>query len=399
MKNNKRFSRRNFVRGGIVAAGFGIVGKVSALGVDCPAENLETTGSIPLNDILLDYWQEEEKYAFGLMKSTICTKEGWENKKLNIKQRSRMMLGEAPQITGNVVEPLVLSEIRRDGFKELKVQFPSGTGDTIKGFLLIPDGAVASSPRPAIIALHATGPGASQTVGLVPKENRCYGMELAQRGYVVLAIDVISAGERIYPGYEEYYTNEFYKEFPQWSFMGKIVCDHQKGLDYLCSLDVVDPERLGCIGHSMGGYNSYFLQAFDPRIKAAVSSCGFSPMGGTNNPYIFARNDWFVHFNPECREYIRAGMIPCDMHEVMALSAPRPFFNYSAKQDKIYSHSSDSTEWWKTADKALNQVSGVYEVLGAAGNFVRAETDGGHDFPPDVRKEAYRWLDKWLAME
>jgi hypothetical protein len=229
-------------------------------------------------------------------------------------------------------------------------------------------------------------------------------MELAQRGYVVLAIDVISAGERVYPGFDSYYTNEFYNTFPHWSAMDKMIYDHKKGVDFLCSLDIVNPNRLGCIGHSLGGYNSYFLQAFDLRIKAAVSSCGFSPMGESNNPYQFARNDWFVHFNPICREYIRTGMIPCDMHEIMALCAPRHLFNYSAKKDEVYYPSSthnngDFEKWNHTVNKALNQVSKVYEILGVPDRFISVQDDGGHDFPMDVRKVAYRWLDKCLAWE
>ena len=400
----KLFSRRNFVKSGIAAAGLSIIGKPSFCATDCPVDTLKPPGPIPLNDIFADYQQVTKKYASGLMKVTICDKESWESKRLTILRRSRMMLGEAPQVSKDVIEPDVLAETQREGYMEVKVQFPSGTGDMIKGYLLIPNNTTVLSPRPAIIALHSTGPGASQTVGLTPKENRCYGMELAQRGYVVLAIDVISAGERVYPGYDPYYTNEFYEIYPRWSAMDKMICDHKKGLDYLCSLNIVDPHRLGCIGHSLGGYNSFFLQAFDSRIKAAVSSCGFSPMGRSNMPYQFARDDWFVHFNPICRDYIRAGMIPCDMHEIMALCAPRPLFNYSGKKDAIYFPSyanpdNDFTEWWQTVDMALDQVSRIYEILGKADHFVRIDGEGGHDFPPDVREKAYCWLDKWLEME
>ena len=130
----------------------------------------------------------------------------------------------------------------------------------MKGYLLIPDGVTASSPHPAIVAMYSTDPGATQTVGLTPKENRCYGMELAQRGYVVLAIDTISAVERVYPGYEQYYTNEFYNQFPNWSAMGKMTSDHQRGMDYLYSLDIVDANRLGCI-------TKHVYQGFSPRLK------------------------------------------------------------------------------------------------------------------------------------
>ena len=183
--------------------------------------------------------------------------------------------------------------------------------------------------------------------------------------------------------------------------MGKMVYDHQRGLDYLSSLDIVDPQRMGCIGHSLGGYNAFFLQAFDSRIKAAITSCGLSPMGGTTSPYQFARNDWFVHFNPDCRDFIQSGMIPCDMHEFMALCAPKPLFNYSAKQDDIYCPKATRKEgsfapWWQTVDESLKQIERLYEILGARDRFVRIEDDGGHDFPKYVRDNAYQWLDKWL---
>jgi hypothetical protein len=400
----KLFSRRKFVKSGVAAAGFGAIWTSPLNGSVCTNDPLEAPGPIPLNDILTDYRQIDEKYGYGLIKLTICNKENWENKRQSILRRAGTILGEAPLKTTDPVVSEILAETRKNGYKELKIQFPSGTGDLIKGYLLIPDHSTASSPRPAIIALHSTGPGASQTVGLEPKENRCYGMELAQRGYVILAIDVISAGERVYPGYEPYFTNEFYKRYPRWSAMDKMISDHKKGLDYLCSLDIVNPDRLGCIGHSLGGYNSFFLQAFDQRIKVSVSSCGLSPMGGTNMPYQFARSDWFVHFNPICRDYIRAGMIPCDMHEIMSLCAPRPLFNYSAKKDAVYYPSTvhkegDFNEWWKKVDEALNQVSQIYKCYDKADHFVRVESDGGHDFPPDVREKAYRWLDKWLGME
>ena len=279
------FSRRKFVKSSFAVAGIGAMGISPFYGSGCPVDTLEAPGPIPLNNILADYRQVNEIYGNGLTKVSICNKENWESKRLSVLRRSGTILGEAPNENKDPVITDVLSETRRNGYREQKIQFPSGTGDMIKGFLLIPDRATTSSPGPAIIALHSTGPGASQTVGLDPTENRCYGMELARRGYVVLAIDVISAGERVYPGYEPYFTNEFYKKYPHWSAMGKMIYDHKKGLDYLCSLGIVDPQRLGCIGHSLGGYNSFFLQAFDSRIRAGVSSCGLSPMGRSNSPY------------------------------------------------------------------------------------------------------------------
>ncbi|MCK4967289.1 hypothetical protein KAS50_09660, partial [bacterium] len=85
------------------------------------------------------------------------------------------------------------------------------------------------------------------------------------------------------------------------------------------------------------------------------------------------------------------------------ICAPRPFFNYSARKDAVYykpavKGDKDFAKWWQTVDEALSQVSRIYEILSASENFVRVETDGGHDFPQDVREKAYRWFDKLLGM-
>ena len=269
--------------------------------------------------------------------------------------------------------------------------------------MLVPDGTSIAWPRPAILGLHGTRKeGCRIIIGHVPDYPRTHAKDLAQRGYIVLVVDVITGGERIYPDYGWYDTTEFYKKFPDWSAMGKMVADHQRALDYLCTLDIVDGERLGCIGHSLGGYNSFFLNAFEPRIKAAVVSCGLSPMGGSNTPYQFARNTWFVHLNQICREYIRAGMIPCDFHEIMALGAPTPMFNYSGKKDATYfphiaNKEDDFSAWWKTVDEALSQIASVYKILGVPENFERVETDEGHGFPEEIMQKAYKFLDKHLG--
>lgn len=398
------FTRRNFVKQGLLSAGIGFLTKRAAFGEDCPEEVFENSSPIPLNNVLSDFKEVNHKFGYGLVRTTVCDPAGWELKRRSIGERARLMLGNRPDKQTEELKVTVHCTTHRKGYRELKIEFPGENSDLITGYLLVPGEAKAHSPVPAVLALHSTGPGASQTVGLVPMKNRCYGMELAERGYVVLAIDVVSAGERVYKGSEPYYTGQFYKEFPDWSVMDKMISDHQRGIDYLCSFDFVNPDKIGCIGHSLGGYNSFFLQAFDSRIKAAVVSCGFSPMGKTNSPFQFARDDWFVHFNPVLRKYIGAGMIPCDMHEFMALCAPRPLFCYAGRQDAIYCQPSARKEnhfaaWWKTVDEALTQVEDVYRLTDASHCFVRADSEGGHDFPPEIRSRAYQWLDQWLGRQ
>jgi len=50
----------------------------------------------------------------------------------------------------------------------------------------------------------------------------------------------------------------------------------RRGLTFLQSRPEVDPARLGVYGHSMGGRLTTHLTGIDPRVKAAVPSCGGS---------------------------------------------------------------------------------------------------------------------------
>ena len=106
------------------------------------------------------------------------------------------------------------------------------------------------------------------------KPNRGYAGELAERRMVVLAPD--------YPGYGDYKIDVYSKGYASATMKG--IWNHMRAVDLLQSLPEVDPERIGVIGHSLGGHNSIFVAVFDPRIKAVVSSCGFNAfpkyMGG-----------------------------------------------------------------------------------------------------------------------
>lgn len=62
----------------------------------------------------------------------------------------------------------------------------------------------------------------------------------------------------------------------------KAIFNHMRCVDLLQARKDVDPERIGVIGHSLGGHNAIFAGAFDTRIKVVVSSCGWTLFGNYN---------------------------------------------------------------------------------------------------------------------
>jgi len=335
---------------------------------------------------LLGGFEPPEKDINGWQPLRITSAAQWERRRGEIRQRVIDVMGKFPPRQAPL-DARTLSEEDTADYTRRKVSYLSAEGDRIPAWLLVPKRG--GKPWPAVLALHQTEAiGKDSAVGIGGAPHVRYGHELAARGFVVLAPDCITAGERVLAGSKPYVTEVFDRQHPEWSALGKMCSDHMRGIDYLETLDFVDRRRIGVIGHSLGAYNAFFLAAFDERIAAAVCSCGLSPLAMTSKPFAWARESWFVHL-PRLRAYLRAGIVPFDMHEVMALVAPRPLFNYSARHDEIFPDA-------EAIEAAGAQVAGVYQLLGAAQNFVFLMQDGPHGFPPAVREQAYRWLEGLL---
>lgn len=275
------------------------------------------------------------------------------------------------------------------------IRYDTVYGDTVTAYLLIPhdkDSSRASGPLPAILALHPTANEGKSDIALpTGREDRRYALELVERGYVVLAPDCITAGERREEGTAFFHTEAFYARHPEWSAVGKMLADHLQGLDLLCSMPEVDIGRIGVIGHSLGGYNGYFLAGADDRIKAVAVSCGLSTFHGDPDPQRWGQRSWFTHLPQVTEAFVRDSQ-QLDFHEIAALVAPKPFFCWIAQQDAYMPH-------WKEIGEAAAELHELYALLGSGDRLQAVIGTSGHDFPKPVRDWTYNFLDRWLGRE
>ncbi len=321
----------------------------------------------------------------------ISTKEHWTVKKEEIRKAWLDLIGELPKRPK--VQYKVISETQLKDHVRKKILFNTIYNDTVSAFLLVPNSVKQDNKRkyPAILALQPTNETGKLAVATMFKEgdrNRYYGYELVSRGYVVLAPDDLTSGERTYPGEKPFQSAPFYKKYPDWTIMAKTLVDHMQALDLLTQLDYVAADRIASIGVSFGAYNSFFLSSVDPRIKAVVSICGLSPFTGDPNPNRWGVRDWYTHF-PAVTTYLENDEVPFEFNEIVALSSPLPMFFYAAQNDKIFPQ-------WQSIGESLNDVYKLYEWLGFANNFQYSIGPGGHDFPPEIRNWAYSFLDQNL---
>ncbi|MBL9174472.1 MAG: hypothetical protein JNL10_13125, partial [Verrucomicrobiales bacterium] len=162
----------------------------------------------------------------------------------------------------------VEEESESNGIVRRQISYQSEPGARVPAYLLLPKAALtAPAPRtlPAVLALHQThAAGRRVVVGLGNSPDDEYGLELACRGYVVLAPP--------YPHLADYAPD--LKGLGYASGTMKAIWDNVRGLDVLASLPFTRTNGFGCIGHSLGGHNGVFTAAFDPRIRIVITSCG-----------------------------------------------------------------------------------------------------------------------------
>lgn len=248
-----------------------------------------------------------------------------------------------------------------------------------------------SEPTPGVVALHGTRPqGAREIAGLEGPAERAHIDHLCRRGFTVIAPEHFVAGRRL-PPERAYDTARFYARHPEWSAVGKSTYEHAIATDVLAALPGVDPERLGVMGHSLGGQGAYFLAAYDERIKAAVCNCS----AGTfrHNPGVenWARESWYVYFRHLRESLLRGEAPPMDMHEIMALIAPRAFLDLSAWNDE-QGHSPTQRQ----RVLMLLKITEVYDLLGAPENFGFFIHGRGHAVPAESRALIYGFLEAHL---
>ena len=156
-------------------------------------------------------------------------------------------------------------------------------------------------------------------------------------------------------------------------------------MDLLSSLPEVDSDRIGVIGHSLGGHNALFTAPFDPRLKVVVSSCGFTS---------FVKDDMPSWTGPRYMPRIKtvfendARKMPFDFSEVVATLAPRPFLAVAATKDNDFDVSG--------VRDVMQVAASAYELHGKGENLQAIYPDSPHDFPTDARRQAYGFLDKHL---
>lgn len=287
------------------------------------------------------------------------------------------MLGEFPPKTP--LDGVVVKTAERDGYRVENIMFSSHRDLWVTGNLYLP---TAGGPHfPAVISPCGHYPLARMT----PQYQSAY-ISLVKSGFVVLSYDPIGQGERRQywnpatdvtdvggPVFEHSMAGQLLLLFGE-NLTNYFVWEGMRAIDYLLTRPEVDPERIGCAGHSGGGTLTKFIAVADQRVK-----CAAILEGGTANEWP-TRSVGIADMEQNLFPAALNGIDNVDLH---AAIAPRPLLagieSYSAR-----------------FDSAADAIRMRYRQLGAEEKFETVAADDPHAWTPKLRRVTTDWFSRWF---
>ncbi|MBN1816136.1 MAG: acetylxylan esterase [Sedimentisphaerales bacterium] len=311
---------------------------------------------------------QSEAQAVGQLErfaQTYHTLNEWKDRAANIRRGILRGAGLDPMPLKTPLNPIVRKKRTYDGYTVENAAFESTPGIFVTGSLYRP--AAGKGPFPAILNPHGHWSGESDYGRFRPDmQKRCAAF--ARMGAVAFSYDMVGYGEMRKLG---------------WDHRGPGVLRQQllnsiRGVDFLLTLDDVDPRRIAITGASGGGTQSFLLAAVDDRIAAAAPVVMVSAhfFGGC-----VCESGMPVH---------KSSRHETNNTEIAALAAPRPLLVVSNGQD-----------WTKNVPQVeFPYIQNVYAFYNA-----RAKTENvhlpteGHDYGINKRIGVYRFFAKHLGLD
>lgn len=286
----------------------------------------------------------------------------WETRKALLRKQILVSAGLEPMPEKTPLHPQVFGKLEGKGYTIEKVLL-----ETLPGFYL---GGNLYRPRDG----KAKHPGVLNPQGHWPYgrlENEplysgpSLGISLARQGYVVFAYDMVGYNDTIQVPHRFGSAEQ-----RLWGFgpLGLQLWDSVRALDFVASLDDVDPNDLGITGASGGGTQTFLLTAIDDRIRfsSPVNMVSAIMQGG------------------DLCENAPGLRLGTSNVEIAAMFAPKPMLVVSATGD--WTHNVPKEEY--------PAIKRIYDLYGKGDQVDVVQIDEKHNFNRLSREAVYAFFAK-----
>ncbi len=289
------------------------------------------------------------------------------------------LLGDLPPRNRPVSSTLIAREERAGYILETLVLDLNGI-ETVPAYWVVPKHA--RGRLPTILYNHAHGGdyeiGKNELlVGRKALQTPPYADALTAAGFAALCIDAWGFGERRGRTESALFKEMLWKGQVLW---GMMVHDSLRAIDYLCTREDVDANRIGTLGLSMGSTMAWWLAALDPRVRVCVDLCCLTDFDSLIASHGLDGHGIYYYVPSLLKHFTTA--------EINALIAPRAHLSLAGDYDPL------------TPSAGLDRIDGelrqVYAERGAADAWQLKRYPIGHFETAAMRAEVMTFLKRWL---
>ncbi len=301
-------------------------------------------------------------------------------KQPSVRVRMQRLLSLSQQKTPPKAEVLRISE--EDDVIIEDLRFQADKDNWVTAMVVKP--RTATRPLPAIICL----PGTSGTrqhltdtrLHLTEFPRTGWARALAKQGFLTISLDYRGSEARN----QNIYLEALREQLAGKSYMGLLVHETVRAVDYLQTRKDVDGAKLGITGFSLGGAIAWYTAAVEPRLSVIVPVCGGA---GTYDDLLNSQPNARYH----SQYFYPAGFLklfPGDQPEVFAALAPRALLVVGRDQDQGMTI--------EGLRKLEAKVKTVYASRKASERFAVHVTAGNHTYTNEMFAQVTEWFVRYL---
>jgi len=360
--------------------------------------------------------QQQSAFALSFLREEFRDLEQWKSL-----ARSRLWELIPEKVAPGNFDAAVVARVDKGDYLREKVYFDSAPGTRVPAYVLIPKNV--QYPVPGLVCFHDHGGmyywGKEKIVEVEDEHpvlselkqrfygGRSYATDLCRAGFAVIVIDAFYWGERrlisdedIARGVNDHARVETREDIQHanaqsgcaedmfaralgaigHTWQGIWLRDEIRSLDYLLTRPEVDPERIGCVGLSMGGFRCAQFAGMEPRVKCAVVVGWMTSYGE-----MFAYRPLNTH---HC-QYVSGAYGLVDLPDLVSLCCPGALMVIHGRRDQLFTP--------RGVAEAYAKIAAVYAKAGAPEHADLRYYDAPHEFNVAMQADALKWLRRWLA--